>query len=127
MNPTNVPDEVLEQAKLVRAQLLLHMHTPNIIQKMQETYDVIIEIQSMQTGRGRLFVQVDLLDIHTEQEVTMFFCLAPKSDIVQQLTEKVEEDIDALYDLAAQNGCHSILTTIEETPETDEEMVVAPF
>ena len=44
MNPTNVPDEVLEQAKLVRAQLLVCMHTPNIIQKMQETYDVIIEI-----------------------------------------------------------------------------------
>ena len=44
MNPTNVPDEVLEQAKLVRAQLLVHLHTPSIIQMIQETYDVMIEI-----------------------------------------------------------------------------------
>ena len=49
MNPTNVPDEVLEQAKLVRAQLLVCMHTPSIVQMIQETYNIIIEIRSMQT------------------------------------------------------------------------------
>ena len=127
MNPANIPDEVLEQAKLVRAQLLVHMHTPSIIQVVKDTYDIVIEIQSMQTQGGRLFVQVDLLDVYTEQEMTTYCCLMPKPDIVQQLTEKVEEDIDALYKLAAQNGCHSILATIEETSEADKEVVVALF
>ena len=59
--------------------------------------------------------------------MTVFHCLMPKPDTVQQLTEKVDEDIDALYDLAAQSGCRSILATIEETLETDEEMVIAPL
>ena len=81
----------------------------------------------MQTQGGKLFVQVDLLDLYTEQEVTTFCCLTPKPDIVQQLTKKLEEDIDTLYDLASRNGHRSILATIEETPEADEEMVVAPF
>ena len=44
MNPINAPDEVLEQAKLVRAQLLVHLHTPSIIQMIQRIYDVMIEI-----------------------------------------------------------------------------------
>ena len=127
MNPINAPDEVLEQAKLVRAQLLVHLHTPSIIQMIQRIYDVMIEIRSMQTQGRRLFVQVDLLDIYTEQEMTTFCCLMPKPDIVQQVTEKVEEDIDALYELAAPSGCCSILATIEETPEPDEEVVVALF
>ena len=93
MNPTNVPNEVLEQAKLVRAQLLVHMHTPSIIQMIQETYNVIIEIWSMQTWGGKLFVQVDLLDTYTEQEMTTFHCLVLKPDIVQKLTKKVEETL----------------------------------
>ena len=103
------------------------MHTPGIVQMIQKTYNVIIEIQTMQTQGGKLFVQVDLLDIYTEQEMMMSHCLTPKPDIAQQLTKKVEEDIDALYDLAAWNGCCSILATIEETPETDEGMVMAPI
>ena len=81
----------------------------------------------MQTQGGRLFVQVDLLDIYTEQEMTTFRCLMPKPDIVQQLTKKIEEDIDALHELAAWSGYCSILATIEETSEVDEEVIVAPF
>ena len=61
----------------------------------------MIEIQSMQTQGGRLFVQVDHLDVYTEQEMTTYHCLTPKPDIVQQLIKKVEEDVDALYELTA--------------------------
>ena len=90
MNPTNIPDKVLLQAKLVRAQLLIHMHVPDIIQKVQDAYDIMMEIRTMETQGGKLFVQIDLLDLYTEQEMTTYRCLMPKSDIVQELTKKVE-------------------------------------
>ena len=44
MKPENVPDELLIQAGVVHAQLLIHMNTPNIVQEILDTYVIGLDI-----------------------------------------------------------------------------------
>ena len=42
--PENVPDELLIQARVVRAQLLIKTNTPDIVQEILDIYMVGLEI-----------------------------------------------------------------------------------
>ena len=85
MSPAGVPDEVLLNARLMQAQLLVCTHTPEIIQLTRNIYDVDLEIHSMKSGDGALLIQIDLEDIFTEYTITTFSCHKPAPNILIQL------------------------------------------
>ena len=44
MKPENIPDELLIQAKVVCAQLLIQTNTPDIVQEISDIYMVGLDI-----------------------------------------------------------------------------------
>ena len=55
MKPENVPDELLIQAKVVLAQLLIQTNTPDIVREILDVYMIGLDIQTMQAGEYKLF------------------------------------------------------------------------
>ena len=62
MTPPYVTNKVLLNAKLMQAQLLIHTHTPEITQYIQDVYDLIVELHLMRSGDHTLLIQIDLED-----------------------------------------------------------------
>ena len=54
IKPENVPDEVLSQAGIVCTQLLIRMHTPDIVQEILDAYMIGLDIWMMQAGECKL-------------------------------------------------------------------------
>ena len=78
-------DEVLQQAKLVRAQLLIPTHTPEITHSIQDTYLINLEIHIAELVKNTLFVQLELEDLYTECSITTFGTLTPTDNIIEDL------------------------------------------
>ena len=82
----------------MRAQLLVCTHTPEITCLTRDIYDVNLEVHSMKSGDDALLIQLDLEDLFTEYTVMMFGCHKPTSDILTQLNQRIENDVDLLYE-----------------------------
>ena len=54
MKPENIPDELLIQAKVVCAQLLIQTNTPDIVQEILDIYMIGLDIQTIQAGEYKL-------------------------------------------------------------------------
>ena len=50
MKPENILDEILIQAKVVCAQLLIKTNTPDIVHEILDIYMIGLDIQTMQKG-----------------------------------------------------------------------------
>ena len=112
MSPVGVTNEVLLNAKLMQAQLLIHTHTPKIIWFARDVYDINLEIHSMKLGDSALLIQVDLQDLFMEYTVTTFGCHQLTSNILDQLNRRIEGDVDLLYEAITQcTNKHTICTT----------------
>ena len=60
MKPENIPEDIIKQAEVVCAQLLIHTHTLSIIQKTLHVYMIGLDIQTMQVGKHKLLIQIDM-------------------------------------------------------------------
>ena len=87
MKPENVPNEVLTQAGIVHAQLLICMHTPDIVQEILDAYMIGLNIWMMQAGKHKLLIQLEMEELFSEQTVTTFGFVEPKDDILKQLRQ----------------------------------------
>ena len=65
--PENVPDELLIQAKVVHAQLLIKTNTPDIVREILDIYMVGLEIQTMQAEEYKLLIQLDMEELFSEK------------------------------------------------------------
>ena len=65
MKPENVPDELLIQAKVAHAQLLIQRNTPDIVQEILDIYMVGLDIRTMQAGEYKLLIQLDMEGLDT--------------------------------------------------------------
>ena len=97
--PENVPDETLIQAKVVHAQLLIKTNTLNIARQIFHIHKVRLEIRTMQSGELKLLVQLDFEDIFTGQSLATFGSLRPTGDIIAKLKQRIDMDIDTLYQI----------------------------
>ena len=98
----NVPDELLIQAGMVHVQLLICMNTPDIAQEILNTCMIGLDIQMMQAGEYELLIQLDMEELSSEQTVTTFGFIKPKGDILTQLRQCIDNDIEPLYEIIAQ-------------------------
>ena len=112
MTPTNVSNEVLSNAKLMWAQLLIHTHTPEITHFIQDVYDLAVELHLMRSGDCTLLIQKDLKDLYTGYSITTFGHLEPTPDILVQLNRRIESDIDLLHEaITCYTNKHTVCTT----------------
>ena len=66
----------------------------------------------MKLGDNALLIQLDLEDLYTEYTMTTFGCHQPMSNILEQLNQRIEDDIDLLYEGIAQCiNKHTVCTT----------------
>ena len=100
MKPKNVPDELLIQARVVCAQLLIQMNTPDIVREILDIY--MIDIQTMQAREYKLLIQLDMEELFSGKTVTTFRYIKPKGDILAQLRQWIDTDIETLDKIIAQ-------------------------
>ena len=112
MKLENVPDELLIQAKLVHAQLLIQTNTPDIVWEILEIYMIGLDIQTMQEGEYKLLIQLDMEELFFGKTVTTFRYIKPKGDILAQLRQWIDTNIETLYKIIDQQGRkHTICMT----------------
>ena len=121
MKLENIPDELLIQAKVVCAQLLIQTNTPDIVQEILDIYMIGLDIQTMQAGEYKLLIQLDMEELFSGKTVTTFRYIKPEGDILTQLRQWIDTDIETLYEITAQQGRrHTICMTMslqqEENP-----------
>ena len=102
MKPENIPDELLIQAKVVCAQLLIKTNTPDIVWEILDIYMVGLDIQTMQAGEYKLLIQLDMEELSSGKTLTTFGYLKPKGDILAQLKQWIDTDIETLYQIVAE-------------------------
>ena len=114
MKPENVPDEVLTQAGIVCAQLLICTHTPDIVREILDAYMIGLNIWMMQAGECKLLIQLEMEELFSKQTVTTFGFVEPKDDILKQLRQQIDNDIESLYEIVTQQGRrHTICMTTD--------------
>ena len=120
MKLANVPDELLIQAGMVHAQLLICTNTPDIVREILDAYMIGLDIQMMQAGEHKLLIQLDMEELFSKQNVTTFGFIKPKDDILTQLRQWIDNDIETLYEIVVQQTRkHTIcMTTNVQQKET---------
>ena len=113
MKLENVPDELLIQAGMVCAQLLIQKNTPDIVQEILDTYMIGLDIRTMQAGEYKLLIQLDMEEFFCGKTVTTFGYIKPKGNILTQLRQWIDSDIETLYKIIAQQERkHTICMTM---------------
>ena len=120
MKPENIPDELLIQAKVVHAQLLIHTNTPDIVREILDIYMIGLDNRTMQ-AEYKLLIQLDMEELFSGKTVTTFGYIKPKGDILTQLRQWIDTNIEKLYEITTQQGkSHTVCMTMslqqEENP-----------
>ena len=102
IKPENIPDVLLIQAGMVHTQLLIHTNTPAIVWEILDAYMVGLDIWMMQAGEHKLLIQLDMEELFSEWTVTTFGFIKPTGDILAQLRQQIDNDIETLYEIVAQ-------------------------
>ena len=112
MKLENIPDELLIQARVVRAQLSIQTNTPDIVQEILDIYMIGLDIWTMQAGEYKLLVQLDMEELFSGKTVTTFRYIKPGGDILTQLRQWIDTNIEARYKITAQQGrSHTVCMT----------------
>ena len=61
-----------------------------------------LDIQMMQAGEHKLLIQLDMEELFSEKTITTFGIIKTKGDILTQLRQHIDNDIETLYDIIAQ-------------------------
>ena len=61
-----------------------------------------LDIQMMQAGEHKLLIQLDMEELFSKQTVTTFGFIKPKDGILTQLRQQIDNDIETLYEIVAQ-------------------------
>ena len=79
-----------------------------------------LDIWMMQAGEHKLLIQLDMEEFFSKQTVTTFEFIRPKDDILTQLRQSIDNDIETLYKIVAQQTRkHTIcMTTNIQQKET---------
>ena len=83
---------------MVCAQLLIHTHTLNIIQETLHVYMIGLNIQTMQVGKHKLLIQIDMEELFSECTMTTYGFIEP-INVLRQLEQCIDNDIELLYDM----------------------------
>ena len=126
MKPENVPDEVLTQAGIVCTQLLIHTHSPDIVWEILDAYMIGLNIWMIQAGEHKLLIQLEMEELFSKWTVTTFRFVKPKDDILKQLRQQIDNDIESLYEIVAQQGRRHMICMPTHLQQNGAPLEVAP-
>ena len=67
----------------------------------------------MQAGEYKLLIQLDMEELFSGKTVTTFGNIKPEGDILTQLRQWIDINIEALYEITAQQGrSHTVCMTM---------------
>ena len=73
-----------------------------------------LDIWMMQAGKHGLLIQLEMEELFSKQTVTTFGFVKPKNDILRQLRQWIDNDIESLYEIIAQQDRrHTICITTD--------------
>ena len=126
MKLEHVPDELLIQAGIVHAQLLIQTNTPDIVQEILNTYMIGSEIWMMQAGEHKPLIQLDMEELFSKKTVTTFGFIKPKGDILTQLRQCIESDIGTLYEIIVQQKKKQTVCVTTNLQQKETQLETAP-
>ena len=127
MKPENIPDEVLTQVGIVYTQLLICTHTPDIVQEILDAYMISLNIQTMQAGEHKLLIQLEMEELFSKWTVTTFRFVKTKDDILRQLRQWIDNDIESLYEIVAQQGRRHMICMTTDLQQNGAPLETAPW
>ena len=119
--------ELLIQAGMVCAQLLICMNTPDIVWEISDTYMIGLDIQMMQASECELLIQLDMEELSSKKTVTTFGFIKPKGDILTQLRQCIDNDIETLYEIIAQQRKKHTVCVTTNLPQRQTQFETAPW
>ena len=96
MDPPDIPQENLRQAKLMRAELLIETNKPAIIQDIKDNHNIDLQIITNLSSQQTLHVRINLRHCGTEDVLNTVRCLPPTLEVVQILRQTIQEEVDIL-------------------------------
>ena len=94
-----------------------HTH-PEYIQKTLHVYMIGLDIWTMQVGKHKLLIQIDMEELFSECTMTTCGFIEPIK-VLKQLEQCINNDIELLCEVVAQQGRrHTICMTTD--PQQDE-------
>ena len=71
-----------------------------------------LDIWTMQMGRHKLLIQIDMEELFPECTMTTYGFIEPVN-VLKQLEQCIDNDIDLLYEVVAQGRRHTICMTTD--------------
>ena len=125
--PENIPDELLIQAKVVHAQLLIKTNTPDIVWEILDIYMVGLEMWTMQAREYKLLIQLDMEELFSGKTLTTFRYLKPKGNIIAQLKQWIDTDVETLYQIVAEQEQRHTACMTMSLPQGQDSSGTTPY
>ena len=125
MKPENIPEDIIKQAEIAHAQLFIHTHTLNIIQKTLHVYMICLDIWTMQVGKHKLLIQIDMEELFSECTMTTYGFIE-LINVLKQLEQCINNDIELLYEEVAQKGRRHTICMTTDSQKDEAPMEKAP-
>ena len=85
-----------------------------------------LEIQMMQAGKHKLLIQLDMEELFSKKTVTTFGFIKPKGDILTQLRQHIDNDIETLYEIIAQQRKKHMVCVTMNLQQKETQFETAP-
>ena len=80
----------------------------------------------MQAGEHKFLIQMDMEELFSKQTVTTFRFIKPKDDILTQLRQQIDNDIETLYEIVAQQKRKHTICMTKNIQQKDTLFETAP-
>ena len=102
MEPPRVPEETLQRAKTMRAELFIQTNKKWIIKCVKVCHNVNLTLDTTVSSMQNIHVHLHLQHAVTLDISNTVRCINPNTDILEQLNMYIREEIEQLYDYIQQ-------------------------
>ena len=102
MEPPGVPEETLQIAKTMRAQLLIQTNKKWIIKHVKICHNVNLTLDTTLSSIQNIHMHLHLQHAVTLDISNTVRCIDPNTDILEQLNMYIHEEVEQLYDYIQQ-------------------------
>ena len=86
-----------------------------------------LDIWMMQAGKCKLLIQLEMEELFSEQTVTTFRFVKLKDDILRQLRQWIDNDIESLYKIVAQQDRRHTICMTTDLQQNGAPLETAPW
>ena len=102
MEPPGIPEETLQRAKTMRAELLIQTNREQIIKRVKVCHNVNLTLDTTISSIQNLHMHLHLQHAGTLDISNTVRCIDPNTDVLEQLNIYIHEEVEQLYDYIQQ-------------------------